>query len=379
MKILHLSDLHLGKRVNEFSMLEEQEFILNELLEIIDKENPQVVIIAGDVYDKSVPPTEAVSLFDDFLCSLSRLGLQVFVISGNHDSAERISFGGRIMSNSGIHMSPVYSGKIEPVKLYDEYGSLNVYMLPFIKPIYVKRFHGDAEIKSYTDALRIVVEEMNVDTQYRNILIAHQFVTGASFSQSEEFSVGGTDNVDASVFEAFDYVALGHIHRPQNIGNGKMRYCGTLLKYSLSEVNQEKSVTIVDIGEKGSLSVRMLPIVTQHDMKEFKGNFAQLTDKSFYSNINTDDYIFITLTDEADIPDAVRKLRKIYPRMMKLSYDNSRTRSCSEIKNDSFTEKLPPEQLFERFYEQQNNHLMSEEQLGFVRELIKEVWEEELS
>lgn len=379
MKILHLSDLHLGKRVNEFSMLEEQEFILNELLEIIDKEKPQVVIIAGDVYDKSVPPTEAVSLFDDFLCSLSRLGLQVFVISGNHDSAERISFGGRIMSSSGIHMSPVYSGKIEPVKLYDEYGSLNVYMLPFIKPIYVKRFHGDAEIKSYTDALRIVVEEMNVDTQYRNILIAHQFVTGASCSQSEEFSVGGTDNVDASVFEAFDYVALGHIHRPQNIGNGKMRYCGTLLKYSLSEVNQEKSVTIVDIGEKGSLSVRMLPIVTQRDMKEFKGNFAQLTDKSFYSNINTDDYIFITLTDEADIPDAVRKLRKIYPRMMKLSYDNSRTRSCSEIKNDSFTEKLPPEQLFERFYEQQNNHSMSEEQLGFVRELIKEVWEEELS
>lgn len=379
MKILHLSDLHLGKRVNEFSMLEEQEFILNELLEIIDKEKPQVVIIAGDVYDKSVPPTEAVRLFDDFLCSLSRLGLQVFVISGNHDSAERISFGGRIMSSSGIHMSPVYSGKIEPVQLYDEYGSLNMYMLPFIKPIYVKRFHGDAEIKSYTDALRIVVEEMNVDTQYRNILIAHQFVTGASFSQSEEFSVGGTDNVDASVFEAFDYVALGHIHRPQNIGNGKMRYCGTLLKYSLSEVNQEKSVTIVEIGEKGNVNVRLLPIAPKRDMREYKGTFARLSDKAFYSNINTDDYIFIALTDEADIPDAVRKLRKIYPHMMKLSYDNIRTRSRSEIKNDSFAEKLPPEQLFERFYEQQNNHSMSEEQLGFVRELIKEVWEEELS
>lgn len=379
MKILHLSDLHLGKRVNEFSMLEEQEFILNELLEIIDKEKPQVVIIAGDVYDKSVPPTEAVRLFDDFLCSLSRLGLQVFVISGNHDSAERISFGGRIMSSSGIHMSQVYSGKIEPVQLYDEYGSLNVYMLPFIKPIYVKRFHGDAEIKSYTDALRIVVEEMNVDTQYRNILIAHQFVTGASFSQSEEFSVGGTDNVDASVFEEFDYVALGHIHRPQNIGNGKMRYCGTLLKYSLSEVNQEKSVTIVEIGEKGNVNVRLLPIAPKRDMREYKGTFACLSDKAFYSNINTDDYIFIALTDEADIPDAVRKLRKIYPHMMKLSYDNSRTRSRSEIKNDSFAEKLPPEQLFERFYEQQNNHSMSEEQLGFVRELIKEVWEEELS
>lgn len=378
MKILHLSDLHLGKRVNEFSMLEEQEFILNELLKIVDKEKPQAVMIAGDVYDKSVPSAEAVSLFDDFLCSLSRRGLQVFVISGNHDSAERISFGGRIMSSSGIHMSPVYSGKIEPVELNDEYGVLNVYMLPFIKPIHVKRFHGEAGIESYTDALRIAVEEMNIDTERRNILVTHQFVTGASCSLSEEFSVGGTDNVDASVFEAFDYVALGHIHRPQNVGNGKMRYCGTLLKYSFSEINQEKSVTIAEIGEKGHLNIRTLPIVPRRGMKEYKGNFLQITDKSFYSNINTDDYIFITLTDEEDIPDAVRKLRKIYPRMMKLSYDNSRTRSRSYMQIDTAVEALPPEQLFARFYEQQNNHSMSAEQLGFVQKLIKEVWEEEL-
>lgn len=378
MRILHLSDLHLGKRVNEFSMLEEQEYILNQILEIIDNEKPQAVIIAGDVYDKSVPSADAVRLFDDFLCSLSMRGLQVFVISGNHDSAERIAFGGRIMSSSGIHMSPVYNGKTEPVELRDEYGSLNVYMLPFIKPLHVKRLHIDIEIESYNDALRIAVEEMNVDPECRNILVTHQFVTGASLSRSEEFFVGGTENVDASVFEAFDYVALGHIHRPQNIGNGRIRYCGTLLKYSFSEINQEKSVTIAEIGAKGELTIRTLPVVPQRDMREYKGTFAQVTDKAFYSNINTDDYIFITLTDEEDIPDAVRKLRKIYPRMMKLSYDNSRTRSRSEIKTDFSAEEIPPEQLFARFYEQQNNHSMSEEQLRFISELIKDVWEEEL-
>lgn len=378
MRIIHLSDLHLGKRVNEFSMLEEQEYILNQILEIIDNEKPQAVIIAGDVYDKSVPSAEAVRLFDDFLCSLSMRGLQVFVISGNHDSAERIAFGGRIMSSSGIHMSPVYNGKTEPVELRDEFGSLNVYMLPFIKPLHIKRLHSDVEIESYNDALRIAVEEMNVDPECRNILVTHQFVTGASLSRSEEFYVGGMENVDASVFEAFDYVALGHIHRPQNIGDGRIRYCGTLLKYSFSEINQEKSVTIAEIGAKGELTVRTLPVVPQRDMREYKGTFAQVTDKAFYSNINTDDYIFITLTDEEDIPDAVRKLRKIYPRMMKLSYDNSRTRSRTEIKTDLSVEDIPPEQLFARFYEQQNNHSMSEEQLRFVSELIKEVWEEEL-
>lgn len=378
MRILHLSDLHLGKRVNEFSMLEEQEYILNQILEIIDNEKPQAVIIAGDVYDKSVPSAEAVRLFDDFLCGLSMRGLQVFVISGNHDSAERIAFGGRIMSSSGIHMSPVYNGKTEPVELRDEFGSLNVYMLPFIKPLHVKRLHSDVEIESYNDALRIVIEEMNVDPECRNILVTHQFVTGASLSRSEELSVGGAENVDASVFEAFDYVALGHIHRPQNIGDGRIRYCGTLLKYSFSEINQEKSVTIAEIGAKGELTIRTLPVIPQHDMREYKGTFAQVTDKAFYSNINTDDYIFITLTDEEDIPDAVRKLRKIYPRMMKLSYDNSRTRSRTEIKTDLSAEDIPPEQLFARFYEQQNNHSMNEEQLRFVSELIKDVWEEEL-
>lgn len=378
MKILHLSDLHLGKRVNEFTMIEEQEYILSQILDIIDAEKPQAAVMAGDIYDKSVPSAEAVRLFDDFLYALAERELEVFVISGNHDSAERIAFGGRLMNARGIHMSPVYSGKTESVELHDEFGSLNVYMLPFIKPVHVKRYHPDAEINSATDALRIAVEEMDIDQHCRNILVTHQFVTGASLSQSEELPVGGTDNVDADVFDAFDYVALGHIHRPQNIRGGRMRYCGTLLKYSFSEIEQEKSVTIAEIGEKGSLDIRTLPIIPKRDMKSYKGTFEKLTDREFYENINTDDYIFIILTDENDIPDAVRKLRKIYPRMMKLSYDNSRTRSKTVISESADVEEMPPEKLFSLFYEQQNNHPMSHEQEEFVASLIKEVWEEEL-
>lgn len=379
MRILHLSDLHLGKRVNEFPMIEEQEHILSQVLDIIDSEKPQAAVIAGDIYDKSVPSAEAVRLFDDFLYALAERKLEVFVISGNHDSAERIAFGGRLMNARGINMSPVYNGKTIPVELHDEFGSLNIYMLPFIKPVHVKRYHPDAEINNATDALRIVVEEMDIDPYCRNILVTHQFVTGASLSQSEELSIGGTDNVDSDVFDAFDYVALGHIHRPQNIRGGRMRYCGTLLKYSFSEIEQEKSVTIAEIGEKGSLNIRTLPIIPKRDMKVYKGTFEKLTDSEFYGNINTDDYIFIILTDENDIPDAVRKLRKIYPRMMKLSYDNSRTRSKAVISESADVEEMPPEKLFSQFYEQQNNHSMSREQEEFIESLVKEVWEEELA
>ncbi len=378
MKLLHISDLHLGKRVNEFSMLEEQEYILHKIIGIIDANKPQAVAIAGDIYDKSVPSAEAVMLFDDFLYALSERKLNVFIVSGNHDSAERIAFGSRIMSDSGIYMPPVYNGKTEPVELCDEYGSVFVYMLPFIRPSQVRRFHQDAEINSYNDAVKIAVEEMNINRSQRNILITHQFVTGAYLSDSEEFFVGSLNNIDASIFEAFDYTALGHIHRPQNLGVGNIRYCGSPLKYSASEINQEKSVTIAEIGKKGTLDISEIPVAPKHDFREYKGCFEKITDKSFYDNINTDDYTFITLTDEEDIPDAVRKLKKIFPRLMKLGYDNSRTRSRSVIENISTAKEIPPEQIFAQFYKQQNNHDMSGEQLEFISKLIKEVWEEEL-
>lgn len=376
MKILHLSDLHLGKKVNEFSMINDQQYILNQILNIADNENPDCVIIAGDIYDRPSPSAEAVQIFDDFLFCLSERKLPVFIISGNHDMAERISFGGRLMKSSNIHIAPVFNGKITPIELKDEHGSINLYMIPFIKPFNVRKFFPDKKIEDYTDAMKIVIENMNVNSDNRNILIIHQFITGASFSESEELSVGGTENIDADIFDDFDYVALGHIHRPQNVRGERIRYCGSPLKYSLKEANQQKSVTIVEIGEKGNLNIRTSPLTPERDMKVYKGTYKEITDPDFYDNIKTDEYIFITLTDEEDIPDANRKLRKIYPYMMQLSYDNSRTRNHSIIKNDIKNEKIPPMQLFAEFYEAQCNHKMSSEQYEFVDNLIKEVWGE---
>ena len=378
MKFIHLSDLHIGKRVNEFSMLEDQEYILTEIINIIDRENTDCVMIAGDVYDKSVPSAEAVQLFDDFLCRLARRKLQVFVISGNHDSPERIAFGSRLMNMSGIHMSPVYNGHVDPFEMHDEYGTVNIYMLPFVKPANVRLFENKKEISTYTDALRAAVEEMNIDTSRRNIIVTHQFVTGAMRSDSEEISVGGTDNVDASVFECFDYTALGHIHKPQNIISEKIRYCGTPLKYSFSEANNIKSVTVAELNEKNNLSVRTIPLVPKYDMREIKGTYAELTLKSTYESINCNDYMHITLTDEENIPDAIGKLKVIYPKIMKLDYDNKRTRSAQHFDEGCEAESKSPIELFTEFYQKQNNQPMCQEQLKFSEQLIQKIWEDKV-
>lgn len=377
MKFLHLSDLHIGKRVNEFSMLEDQEYILTKIINVIDDEKPDAVVIAGDVYDKSVPSAEAVQLFDDFLCRLAQRKLQVFVISGNHDSAERMAFGGRLMDISGVHMSPVYNGKVEAISLDDEFGRVNFFMLPFVKPANVRRFFEDAQIESYTDAVRVAVKNMNVNTDERNIIVTHQFVTGAEKCESEEISVGGSDNVDASVFDCFDYVALGHIHGPQNIGCERVRYCGTPLKYSFSEAKHKKSVTVVEMSEKGNLEIRTVALEPKRDMREIKGTYAEITLKDNYINTNTDDYMHIILTDEEDIPDAIGKLRVIYPNLMKLDYDNKRTRSSAKLDIIENIEQRSPLDLFSEFYENQNNQPMTDEQTNFVKSLIESIWEGE--
>lgn len=376
MKIIHLSDLHLGKRVNEFSMLEEQEYILTKIINILDDEKPQAVLLAGDIYDKSVPSAEAVQLFDDFLCRLAKRRLEVFVISGNHDSAERIAFGSRIMDNSGIHMSPVYSGNVSPISLEDSFGKINFYMLPFIKPAHIRRFYPDEQINTYTDAVKVAVDNMNINTVNRNIIVTHQFVTGAITCDSEEISVGGSDNVDVTVFDKFDYVALGHIHKPQIIGSPYVRYCGTPLKYSFSEANHKKSVTVVELAEKGNISVREIPLIPKNDLRELKGTYNELVAKENYEKTKTDDYVHITLTDEEDIPDAIGKLRVIYPRLMKLDYDNRRTRSNNDIDGIENIESKTPLELFDEFYEKQNNQPMSDQQKKFVQELIEKIWEE---
>ena len=377
MKLIHLSDLHLGKRVNEFSMIEDQDYIMRQILAVIDDESPDAILIAGDVYDRSTPSAEAMALLDSFLCSLADRDIPVFLISGNHDSAERVAFGGKLMVHSGIHISPVYNGNVEPDVLKDSFGEVKIYMLPFLKPANVRRFFEDAEIESYTDALRAAVDAMHIDPTARNVLITHQFVTGASRSDSEEISIGGTDNVDASVFSDFDYVALGHIHGPQNIGSPAIRYCGTPLKYSFSEAGHQKSVTVAELGEKGSLNVRTVPLVPLRDLREIRGTYDHLTLRSTYEGTPVNDYLHITLTDEEDIPDAMARLRVIYPNLMKLDYDNTRTQTSGIVGTAENAEKKSPLELFSELYEKQNNQSMSKEQTDYMRLLIEEIWEGE--
>ncbi len=375
MKLIHLSDLHIGKRVNEVSMLEDQNYILLQILQIIDSEKPDAVLIAGDVYDKSVPSAEAVTLLDDFLCRLAKRKMPTLIISGNHDSPERLAFGNRLMELGGIHISPVYDGKVQSITLTDDHGEVHFWLLPFIKPAHVKRFYPDAGIESYTDACRVAVEQMGIDTAKRNVLLTHQFVTGAATCESEEISVGGSDNVDASVFADFDYVALGHIHGPQNIGSNRIRYCGTPLKYSFSEADHHKSVTVVKLGAKGELELELIPLMPEHDLRQIRGTFSQVTEKSFYEGTPTKDYLHIILTDEDDVPEAIGKLRQIYPNLMKLSYVNTRTRTNQIIEGAADVQNKTPLQLFEELYEIQNNQPMSDEQRRFVQELIESIQE----
>lgn len=377
MKIIHLADLHIGKRVNEFSMIDDQKYILNQILEIIDKEKPDAVIIAGDVYDKQVPSIEAVELLDSFISDISKRKTTTFIISGNHDSAERLAFGSSLMAMGKIYISPVYNGKISKYTLKNDFGSANFYLLPFVKPNHVKRFFPDEKIESYTDAIKVVVDNLKLDTSEINILIAHQFVTGASRTESEEISVGGLDNVDASVFEDFDYVALGHIHRPQKIGTERIRYCGTPLKYSFSEVNDTKSVSIIEINSKEDFNLRTIPLIPKRDMRKIKGTYEELITKTSYENTNTDDYIHVTLTDEFNVVDAIQKLRVIYKNIMKLEYDNMRTRESRKINLDNMViENKNPLEIFSEFYKLQNNKEMDDEQKKIIKKIMEEVWEE---
>ena len=377
MKIIHLADLHIGKRVNEFSMIDDQKYILNQILEIIDKEKPDALIIAGDVYDKQVPSIEAVELLDSFISDISKRKTTTFIISGNHDSAERLAFGSSLMAMGKIYISRVYNGKISKYTLKDDFGSANFYLLPFVKPSHVKRFFPYEKIESYTDAIKVVVDNLKLDTSEINILIAHQFVTGASRTESEEISVGGLDNVDASVFEDFDYVALGHIHRPQKIGIERIRYCGTPLKYSFSEVNDTKSVSIIEINSKEDFNLRMISLIPKRDMRKIRGTYEELTTKNSYENTNTDDYIHVTLTDEFNVADAIQKLRVIYKNIMKLEYDNMRTRESRKINlDDMVIENKNPLEIFSEFYKLQNNKEMNDEQKEIIKKIMEEVWEE---
>ena len=375
MKLLHCSDLHIGKRVNEFSMLADQRYILNSIHDLAVSEGVDGILLAGDLYDKPIPPAEAVNLLDEFLTGLARENIPVFAISGNHDSPERLNFASRLMEGQGIHLAAVYQGAKPPVVLEDDYGPVHFYLLPYLKPAILRHAYPEAQVSAYQEAVAYAIDRWQIDPTQRNVLVAHQFVLGGSTCESEELSVGGLDQISAQVFENFDYVALGHLHGPQKISRETVRYSGSPLKYSFSEVGHEKSVSMVELGEKGVVDVRLVPLVPLRDMREIRGTYEEVTTRSFYEGTNTQDYLHIVLTDEEDIPEAMGRLRAIYPNLMKLTYDNKRTQAVQEITGAERPEERTPLELFRDLYELQNNQSMSEEQEEFLTQLMEKIWE----
>ena len=373
MKLFHLSDLHIGKRVNEFSMIEDQKYILTQILYAADQEKPDGILISGDVYDRTIPTAEAVQVFDAFLTRLSEQKIPVFIISGNHDSAERLAFGSSLMGKSGIYFSKVYDGTVEKISMQDTHGTVWIYLLPFLRPSTIRHALPERaeEVQSAADAVRIALEQTKIDEKERNVLLAHQFVTGAKRCDAEELQVGDVDQIPAELFASFDYVALGHIHSPQKVGRETVRYCGAPLKYSFSEAGQEKSITVVELKEKGCVDLRTIPLKPLHDLRKIRGTYLEVTAKSFYENRDCEDYLQVTLTDEEDVPDGMAKLRTIYPNLMRLEYDNKRTRSNAEVRAAERVEEKSELELFQEFYELQNNQPMTEVQEQFVEELLR--------
>lgn len=373
MKLFHLSDLHIGKRVNEFSMIEDQKYILTQILYAADQEKPDGILISGDVYDRTIPTAEAVQVFDAFLTRLSEQKIPAFIISGNHDSAERLAFGSSLMGKSGIYFSKVYDGTVEKIPMQDAYGTVWIYLLPFLRPSTIRHALPERaeEVQSAADAVRIALEQTKIDEKERNVLLAHQFVTGAKRCDAEELQVGDVDQIPAELFASFEYVALGHIHSPQKVGRETVRYCGAPLKYSFSEAGQEKSITVVELKEKGSVDLRTIPLKPLHDLRKIRGMYLEVTAKSFYENRDCEDYLQVTLTDEEDVPDGMAKLRTIYPNLMRLEYDNKRTRSNAEVRAAERVEEKSALELFQEFYELQNNQSMTEVQEQFVEELLR--------
>ncbi len=376
MKFMHLSDLHIGKRLLEYSLLEDQRYMLEQILSIIDDVCPDAVVLAGDIYDKSIPSAEAVQLCDWFLSELSGRALPTFVISGNHDSAERVAFGSKLMQASKMHIAPVYDGKVAPITLYDAHGPVNFYLLPFVKPTHVRAAFPDSVIESYTDAVSTAISRMEIDPSQRNVLVTHQYYVTTERYLTQDIAVGDSDEVDCAVLAPFDYAALGHIHAAGDLSD-TIRYCGSPLKYALSAAKQKKDITVVTMEEKGVIRKQFIPLPPRRDMVHLVDRYDNLTAKAFYDTLDLSDLYYITLTDEEDVPEAVAKLRVIYPNLLKLEYDNTRTRNLQSVQANDDLQKKEPIDLFASLYELQNNTAMSQEQYDLVSKLIGEIWEEQ--
>lgn len=351
MRILHTSDLHIGKRLNDVNLIEDQKYVLEQIINIAENQKCDAVIIAGDVYDKSNPSAEAMTLFNDFLMSLSERKIPVYIISGNHDSQERVAYFSGFARNMGVYISDGCKETPDVYTLEDEYGKVNICLLPFIKPVEARRILPDRKIETYEDAVRELVSNIEINESERNIMVCHQYVTGASLCDSEELAIGGLDNISAELFDKFDYVAMGHIHGPQKIKRETLRYSGSPLKYSFSEANHKKSVTIADFKEKGEITVTTVPLELLHDVREVKGGLVQLMDMPY-----SEDYVRVTVTDENVVPDARISLLTVFPNMMKFAVENSKTAGQAEEIELSSVEDRSPTELFCDFYKFVNNN-----------------------
>lgn len=381
MKFLHLSDLHLGRLLHRYPLREEQAELLERIRLIAANEQPDAVLIAGDVYDRSIPPVYATQLLDGFLAALSRIAT-VCVISGNHDSAERLAFLAGPLKESGLHISPAYRGIVSPITLTDEHGPVDIWLLPFAKAATVRPFFPEETIESTHDAVACAIRHMEIDPSRRNVLVAHQFVAGGSPSGSEEslatadISVGGSDMVDASVFAPFDYVALGHIHRAQNVGSERIRYCGTPMAYDFSEAGQEKTITAVELHGDRSLTVRTIPLPAPRALIEVRGAFAEITSDEAIRRADKDAYTHVILTDDAPIPDVMNRLRQVYPRITHLDWDNARTRQTDDLSSAADVKKHTPMSLFAEFFQRMGGTELTGEQSDYINRLIREIWED---
>ncbi len=380
MKFLHIADLHLGKQVADFSMLEDQRFILREILSMIDFRHPDAVVVAGDLYDKPVPPADAVTLLDWFITELSEREIPLLIISGNHDSPERLEFGSGIFEQKGIYFAGRFQGAPKKVTLSakeDPSDQADFYLLPFIRPANVRPFYPDEEIKSYDDAMRCVIRSLSLSEEYPSVLIAHQFVTAGGVSpersDSEILSLGGTDNVDVSNFLPFQYVALGHIHRPQRLTRESVRYAGSPLKYSFSEAAYAKSAVFVTLRGMEEPEIELLPLTPLHDMRRIKGPLENLIREETVRAADPEDYLHVTLTDTEPVSDPMFRLRQVYPNIMRLEYEGNSSENIDSPEEEEVEHKTPP-QLFADFYRQMMGKDLSEEDKALVLSLMDEVW-----
>lgn len=370
MKLFHISDLHIGKILHEVNLLEEQKFVLEQVLALVDLHMPDGILIAGDIYDKAVPSAEAVKVFDAFLSELAVRGLSIFLISGNHDSSERIHFASQILQKQNVFVKGVFDGKLEAVKVKDQEQTVSVYLLPYIRPFDVRPYYPEEEITSYDQAVRTVLAHTDIDEAEVNILVAHQFITGAVSSESETVMVGGIDNISADAFSMFDYVALGHLHRAQKVKRETVRYCGTLFPYSFDPNEGEKSVTMITIGQEKAISIDTLAIHPRHALRTICGSLQEVL-----SGEVSEDYVKAVLTDGEDQVDVVPKLRDRYPNLLTVEFEGRKRTALAGLANAEQIAKRSPLELFAEFFQERSGQELDEEDRLLVEQMMRELSE----